>query len=345
MTTNIEGKNVTRLRKAAGLTQQGLADFILTYERHLKLFFGQMRPNMLTPALIESYKSKRAKDTYLPGKRGQKPEDDTPEESRRRVPVTKRTVQKELTYIQSYIRWMTDPENGLAEPLPFKIKNYKASQTEAPPKVIPSRRDMILLIRACRGDDRKYRPMLAIAYYTGLRRAELFSLSAGNIDSHQGFLRIKGKGGKIRTVPIVTRLKPYMRELPSKGRMFTSAKTGGEYDNVDRLLVRACGASGVPLISMHTFRHAFAVHALQRGVSLRTLQLVMGHSSIKTTERYLHLVPADLAADLDKVTRQPQPKKVKPSNDPGKSSLCNAPKNNDNSGCKIIYLQNRRSAF
>lgn len=312
-----------------------LTDFILTYERHLKPFFGQFRPNMLTPGLIESYKAKRQADKYLPGKRGQKPADDTPEEATKRIPISSRTVQKEITYLKAYIRYMTDSEYNLAEPLPFKIRNYKASQTEAPPKVIPSRREMILLIRACRGkNDRKYRALLAIAYYSGLRRAELFALNAASIDRHQGYLIIKGKGGKIRTVPIVTRLKPYIRNLPHKGRIFTSATTGEEYDNVDRLLARTCEAVGMPTISMHTFRHAFAVHALMRGVSLRTLQMVMGHSSIKTTERYLRLVPTDLAKDLDKVPRKLTQR-----------ARCIAPKIKPKSTSNIIYLQDRRSSF
>ncbi len=298
------------------VSDRTLGDFILTYDRHLKSFFGQYRPKMITPALIEAYKTKRSKDSYLPGKRGQKIEDDTPEETKKRKPITKRTVQKEINYIQSFLRWMTDPDIALADPLTFRIRNYKASQTEAPPKVIPSRRDMLLLIRSCRDvvkevkkdgkivyerQDRKYRRLFAVAYYAGVRRSELFALESSNIDRQQGYIRIQGKGNKNRTIPIVTRLKPYIRRMTQKGKLFLNEDTNEEYDNVSRLLSRSCKKIGIPVISLHTFRHAFAVHALMRGVSLRTLQLVMGHSSIKTTERYLQLVPNDLALDLDKV--------------------------------------------
>lgn len=288
------------------VSERTYKDFLLTYERHLKNFFGSFRPAMLTPAIFDAYKNKRSLETYLPGKRGQKPDQDTPADKAKRKPVTRRTVQKEITYIQSMLKWMIT--NNKCLPLAFKINNYKASQTEAPAKIIPTRREMILLIRACRGErDRKYRHMLAVAYYSGLRRSELFNLDGSKIDLQTGYMRVKGKGDKTRTVPIVTRLKPYLRKAHKRGRLFSNPETGNVWDNLDKLLIRVCKAVGIQTISLHTFRHAFAVHALMRGTSLRTLQLVMGHSSIKTTEKYLHLVPADLTLDLDPLAKRTAP--------------------------------------
>ena len=292
------------------VSKRTLDDFVLTYSRHLKGFFGQYRPGMLTSGIFEAYKTQRANDTYLPGKPGQALTDDAPGETSKRRSVSKRTVQKEISNIQAVITWMCDSETNLAAPLAFKIKNYKASQTEPPPKIIPSRRDMILLIRACRGKhDRKYRAMFAVAYYSGLRRSELFALPGKLIDQNAGYMLIKGKGEKVRTVPIVTRLKPYLKKAIKKGRLFSNPETDEEWNNLDKLLQRTCKAVGMPIISLHTFRHTFAVHAIMRGVSLRTLQLVMGHSSIKTTEKYLRLVPTDLTLDLDKVPRRIAPKR------------------------------------
>ena len=151
--------------------------------------------------------------------------------------------------------------------------------------------------------------MLAVAYYSGLRRSELFNLDGSKIDLQTGYMRVKGKGDKTRTVPIVTRLKPYLRKAHKRGRLFSNPETGNVWDNLDKLLIRTCKAVGIQTISLHTFRHAFAVHALMRGTSLRTLQLVMGHSSIKTTEKYLHLVPADLTLDLDPLAKRTAPTK------------------------------------
>lgn len=290
-------------------SERTYSDFVLTYERHLKGYFGQYRPNLLSTAMIEGYKRKRLSEPYLPGKPSQKPEDDTPEQSAKRRPVTKRTIQKELNYLAAFLRWMTDPENNLAAPLQFKINNYKASQVTPPTLEIPSRKEMILILRSCKGDDRKYRPLLAVAYYAGLRRTELFTLIGQQVDFSAGYLRIKGKGNKNRTVPIVRKLRPYLRCVKKSGLLFTNEE-GRAWESVDRLLVRSCKAVGMNLIYLHMFRHAFAVHAIQRGVALRTLQIVMGHSSIKTTERYLHLVPADLASDLDKPARRTAPRKV-----------------------------------
>ncbi|TLM66041.1 MAG: hypothetical protein FDZ69_07615 [Deltaproteobacteria bacterium] len=283
-------------------------DFLLTWERHLKRYFGPFKPQLLTPALFDAYKDRRSQQHYLPGKPLQKPEDDTAEESARRRPPSKRTVQKEITYIQSMLKWMI--ANNRCLPLTWRINNYKASQTTSPEKIIPSRRDMVLLLRACKGADRIYRPIFATAYYSGLRRTELLTLDGRRIDLRSWYILIRGKGEKNRTVPIVTKLKPYIRSAHQSGRLFTNPETGKAWHDLKKVMKRACKTVGIPAISLHTFRHAFAVHALQRGVSLRTLQLVMGHSTIKTTERYLHLVPEQLASDLDRKVKVSAPRQA-----------------------------------
>lgn len=280
-------------------------DFLLTWERHLKRYFGPFKPALLTPALFDAYKDRRSQQLYLPGRPAQKPEDDSKVDAGKRRPPTRRTVQKEITYIQSMIKWMVANDRCL--PLTWRINNYRASQTTSPEKVIPSRAEMIRLLRACKKEDRIYRPVLAVAYYAGLRRTELLSLDGKQVDLQSSYILIRGKGGKNRTVPIVTKLRPYIRRAHQPGRLFVNPATESAWTDLTKLLKRTCTRARVSVISLHTFRHAFAVHALQRGVSLRTLQLVMGHSSIKTTERYLHLVPAQLASDLDQVARRNAP--------------------------------------
>jgi integrase len=226
--------------------------------------------------------------------------------------VTRRTIQKELSYLSAVITWMTDPEIKLGAPLSFKIKGFKSAQVEPPAKIIPSRRDMLLFLRACNGDYRHYRPLFATAYYTGLRRAELFKLAGQKVDLQHEIILIKGKGGKQRTVPILRQLKPYLKKNHAKGVLFVNKATGQAYDNMDWALERISASVGIPRLTMHVFRHTFAVHAIMSGVSLRTLQLVMGHSSIKVTEKYLKLVPRDLSTDLAQFGRTRHRKPMHP---------------------------------
>lgn len=156
------------------------------------------------------------------------------------------------------------------------------------------------------------RAMLEVLYATGLRVSELVGLEVGSLHLEHGFVRVVGKGDKERLVPLgdVARewLERYMLEVRGlltvgdRGRrvgeaVFVSRLGRGMTRQNFHLLVRDhARAAGIEKrVSPHTLRHAFATHLLERGADLRSLQLMLGHADISTTEIYTHLTRARLA--------------------------------------------------
>lgn len=147
------------------------------------------------------------------------------------------------------------------------------------------------------------RAMLETLYGCGLRVSELVSLKLSDLFPEEGFVRVTGKGNKQRFVPIGRTTLKYIGFYANGKRNRLSIRKGHE----DTLFLNRLGkgmtramvftiirrlAVKIALqktISPHTFRHSFATHLLENGADLRSIQLMLGHESITTTEIYLHL--------------------------------------------------------
>jgi site-specific recombinase XerD len=147
--------------------------------------------------------------------------------------------------------------------------------------------------------------ILTLAYATGLRRAELLSLPLKHIDSSRGVVRvIKGKGNKSREVPasntLIRGLRQYYKHYRPATYLFEGTKPGKPYSaaSFQKIVKNAADKAGIKKnISPHILRHSFATHMLERGINLKHLQTILGHSAMKTTSIYLHLAgpnPKDL---------------------------------------------------
>lgn len=145
------------------------------------------------------------------------------------------------------------------------------------------------------------RAMLALMYATGLRVSELCRLQMGDVDRERGFLSAFGKGRKRRLVPIgdiaLDRLKDYLensRPLTAKPNdivLFVSPRGGALTRQAFWKLIGQY-ARGIGIqqpVSPHQLRHSFATHLLQRGADLRSVQTMLGHESLATTEIYTHV--------------------------------------------------------
>jgi integrase/recombinase XerD len=145
--------------------------------------------------------------------------------------------------------------------------------------------------------------MLEILYATGLRVSELVSLKLDDVDLEVGFLRSMGKGSKERVVPIGAVAQEAVQDylLMARG-MFLKGKTAHELFITRRgskmtrqgfwkiLKSYALKANISASISPHTLRHAFATHLLERGADLRSVQEMLGHADISTTQIYTHIL-------------------------------------------------------
>lgn len=146
------------------------------------------------------------------------------------------------------------------------------------------------------------RTMMEMCYAAGLRVSELVSLRMEDLNREAGFLRVTGKGSRQRLSPLgkealfwVERYLSGTRpKLMKKGlTSFLFPGRGGRghitrqafWQKVQQYAV----AAGLPRIHPHTFRHSFATHLLERGADLRTVQVLLGHANIVTTQIYTHV--------------------------------------------------------
>lgn len=150
---------------------------------------------------------------------------------------------------------------------------------------------------------RKHRVVLTLAYAAGLRLGEACRLQVNDIDSKRMLLHIRdGKGGVDRYVMLSPRLLDELRaywRAQRPGREYLFPGDGGRQtvslDVVQRSMRKAVAAVGLKKrATAHTLRHTFATHLLETGTDLRTIQAVLGHKSIRTTEIYLHVTMAHL---------------------------------------------------
>ncbi len=139
--------------------------------------------------------------------------------------------------------------------------------------------------------------MLELLYSSGLRVTELVRIKLGDIHFDAGFVRIMGKGAKERVVPINTRALKKVRRYMEKERPETLKKRQSTYLFVTRMgkpmsrqrfwqTLKAIGKQAGLEISPHTIRHCFATHLLEGGADLRSVQKMLGHSDISTTQIY-----------------------------------------------------------
>jgi integrase/recombinase XerD len=144
------------------------------------------------------------------------------------------------------------------------------------------------------------RAILELLYASGMRVSEMVGLTGDRLNTTIGYVRVFGKGGKERIVPIgamaIDAVESYYRELrprlvvqPDSGAVFLS-RTGRPLDRtaIWRIVTRCAKIAGFAG-SPHTLRHCFATHLLQGGADLRVVQTLLGHADVSTTEIYTHV--------------------------------------------------------
>jgi integrase/recombinase XerC len=158
------------------------------------------------------------------------------------------------------------------------------------------------------------RAMLETMYSAGLRVSELVGLSDGDVDMSQGVLRVRGKGRKERLSPLgsfavralnawlrvrkVSPKEPQGREAPMFTNRFGTRLTTR---SIGRMLEKYLRETGLDRrTSPHTLRHSFATHLLDRGADIRSVQELLGHKSLVTTQIYTHVSTANLRAAYEK---------------------------------------------
>ena len=161
----------------------------------------------------------------------------------------------------------------------------------------------------------KHRTILTTCYAAGLRISEAVRLRPNHIDSQRMVIRVEqGKGQKDRYVmlspKLLETLRTYWRSVRPKGWLFEGDVAGQPITRsaVERTCQKARRLSGIGKpISPHSMRHAFAVHLLESGTDVRTIQLLLGHRSLATTARYLRIATSKVCSTSSPLDLLPRP--------------------------------------
>jgi integrase/recombinase XerD len=172
--------------------------------------------------------------------------------------------------------------------------------------------DLLASCNGCKPQGLRDRAMLELLYATGLRVSELCHVRVSELEMNMGVVRVVGKGNKHRIVPVgksaLSAVEQYMgngRSLLLKGRacpfLFVTNRGGAMTRQAFWQLLAGYGkkAGIFHNLTPHVLRHTFATHLLEGGADLRSLQSMLGHSDISTTQIYTHVVRSRLRRTVD----------------------------------------------
>ncbi|MEM7681110.1 MAG: tyrosine recombinase XerC [Planctomycetota bacterium] len=228
------------------------------------------------------------------------------------------TTARKVATLRSFFKWMHKRELIGANPM-LLIRTPK--QTKRLPKAITVEQIERLLAAPDNRDTlgARDRAILETLYSTGVRVSELVDLDRADLDHHGQTMRVRGKGRKDRIVPLgshaMAAIRHYLMLLDPDARfqgrgdepteerkpLFIN-KNGGRLSSrsVRRKLDKYLTSAGLdPAISPHTLRHSFATHLLDNGADLRSVQELLGHQSLSTTQVYTHLSSMRLRTAYD----------------------------------------------
>lgn len=217
--------------------------------------------------------------------------------------VGARTISRRLSTLRSFYGWSI--RQGLLEESPVHgIINPRHGRPLPEPVPVDT---MVALLKGPPGDrpaDLRDRALLEVLYAAGLRVSELVGLNLEDLDLDSAWVRVLGKGRKVRQVPLHARSIRAVRSwLPGRGDLLKGSaapvpealflnQRGGRLTarSVRRILDREVLRCAAGLhVHPHMIRHAFATHLLEGGVDVRHVQELLGHASISTTQIYTHV--------------------------------------------------------
>jgi integrase/recombinase XerD len=290
----------------APFVQRHLTELALDFLGYLELERGLSRNT------LEAYRSDLAQFGEFLGRRGLDPLEVAPidlaafiselaEGHDGRPPVAPATLQRKIACLRSFYRHLRrdqiladDPTSELRPPRsPARLPN------------VLTRDEVARLLAQPRGSDPaalRDRALLETMYACGLRASEAIGLELSELDFETGILRARGKGSKERIVPIGTKAITTLRAYLERGRpalvglrdephVFVNQRGAGlSRQGLYKIVQRHAKSAGLnDRMSPHTLRHTFATHLLAGGCDLRSLQEMLGHADIGTTQIYTHL--------------------------------------------------------
>jgi integrase/recombinase XerD len=227
--------------------------------------------------------------------------------------VNARTQSRIISGLRSFFNYLVFEDYRKTNPLDI-IESPKIGR-KLPDTLSEQEIDTLInAIDLSKPEGERNRAMLEALYSCGLRVSELVNLKLSDLFFDEGFIKVTGKGDKQRFVPIVKATQKYINIYKNEVRSHVSVQPGFEdtlfLNRRGKQLTRAMIFTIIKQlavkiglkknISPHTFRHSFATHLLQNDADLRSIQLMLGHESITTTEIYVHVDKSHLKDVVEK---------------------------------------------
>ncbi|MDB4057252.1 site-specific tyrosine recombinase XerD [Candidatus Thioglobus sp.] len=226
--------------------------------------------------------------------------------------ISASTQSRMLTCLHSFYQFLSDKKNLKIDPT--EQLDYPKLEKKLP--IFLNVQEVECLLEAPNSKSlfgQRDRAMLELLYSCGLRVSELINLSYHNINLKDEFIRIHGKGNKERLLPMGEIAIDYLTkyELNSRPALLKNGQSDSYFlsnrgsamsrQNFFYIIKDYASKAGIgkPL-SPHSLRHAFATHLVQKGADLRSVQLMLGHSDISSTQLYTHIQNAQLKAQHQK---------------------------------------------
>jgi integrase/recombinase XerD len=216
-------------------------------------------------------------------------------ESQQAKGISARTLHRQISSLKAYFLFLQIDAPNINDP----TSTIELPRLKRQLPATLSRQDLQKLLSACEVESPeglRLRSMLEIAYASGLRVSELCEIQLKNIDFANKRLRIMGKGRKERLIPFgesaAVWLGRYVKEIfpklnPGFAKDSLFLMNRQDFWKALKQLGRAAGVNKE--FSPHTLRHSFATHLLEGGMNLRSVQVLLGHSDIATTQIYTHV--------------------------------------------------------
>jgi integrase/recombinase XerC len=217
-----------------------------------------------------------------------------------------RSIQRHLSSAKGFFRFLK--KNNLIQSSPFELVTAPKSSSNLPDVLSPEDVEQLLNFKPSNMIEIRDMAIVELMYSSGLRVSETVNINLNDFEENKSFLRVLGKGSKTRLVPIgryaVNAINEWLKErekiLNNTDALFLNAKgTRLTVRSVQLRLKKMAIKQGLPPIHPHMLRHSFATHMLESSGDLRTIQELLGHSSLSTTQIYTKLDYQHLAKIYD----------------------------------------------
>ena len=207
-----------------------------------------------------------------------------------------RSIQRHLSSAKGFFRFLK--KNNLIESSPFELVAAPKSPSNLPEVLSPEDVEQLLNFKPSNLIEIRDMAIVELMYSSGLRVSETVNINMGDFEEDMTFLRVLGKGAKTRIVPLgrfaVTAINNWIIErekiLTKSEALFLNSKGARlSIRSVQLRLKKMATKQGLPPIHPHMLRHSFATHMLESSGDLRTIQELLGHSSLSTTQIYTKL--------------------------------------------------------